>query len=751
MTELIVIFAAAAIGGLLASLLKQPIILGYLLAGIIVGPFELGLIKNYEEVEIIAELGVTFLLFTIGVEFSLAELNKVKKISLGGGGLQLLLTISLTALVAVIAGWVTTVPQGIFLGELISLSSTAVVIKALTEQDETATSHGQVMLGILIVQDLALGLMLAILPALNSPIEELGFAIGIALLKLALFALGAFVVGKWLIPPFLQLLAKTESRELFLLGVVTLCLGIALLTGKIGLSTEMGAFVAGLMISEVEYSDQTLDYVEPIRDICAAAFFAAIGVLIDPVFLWNNLTLILGLVTLVLVGKSLIVTPLVVLFRYPLKTAIIAGLGLAQIGEFSFVLAGQGSKFGLISENVYSLILGTTAVTLIVTPFVLRSLPAILARAESLPWFAQADGVLEAAEDLPFQDHIIICGYGRVGSNIVKLLRDRDYPVLVIDQSEQNVQKLREAKIPYIYGNAASLLVLEKAGVSQAKGMAIALPDPMSIRLCLKRALILNPELDLVVRANAEKDIEPLYQMGAREVVQPEFEASLELSTHLFAGLGFPLVAIQQNIQQIRDSHYLALRPEQSKDQIFREIQDATRTMKSKVYALPANSVLVGKTPENAHLRPLTGVILMAITRSNGEKIDYPEPDITIQEGDTFLLVGEADELAAFKKVAKGKIQQLPKVTDSSLWVLVPENSPVAGKILADLTFEQQFGTIVQAIRRKGKYIRFPDGDNTIQSGDNLLLFGSIELLAELGQKIAVKEKTVTILADGGV
>ena len=284
MTELIVIFAAAAIGGLVAYLLKQPIILGYLLAGIIVGPFELGLIKDYAEVETIAELGVTFLLFTIGVEFSLAELNKVKNISLGGGGLQLLLTIGLTAFVAVTFGWVTSIPQGIFLGELISLSSTAVVLKALMEQNETATSHGQVMLGILIVQDLALGLMLAILPALNSPIEELGVAIGIAVLKLLLFALGAVVVGKWLIPPFLQLLAKTESKELFLLGVVTLCLGIALLTGKIGLSTEMGAFVAGLMISEVEYSDQTLDYVEPIRDICAAAFFASIGVLIDPFF-----------------------------------------------------------------------------------------------------------------------------------------------------------------------------------------------------------------------------------------------------------------------------------------------------------------------------------------------------------------------------------------------------------------------------------------------------------------------------------
>jgi len=739
MTELIDIFAAAAIGGLVASLLKQPVILGYLLAGVIVGPFELGLISDYEEVATIAELGVTFLLFTIGVEFSFAELNKVKKIALGGGGLQLLLTISLTALVAVVGGWATTIPQGIFLGELVSLSSTAVVIKALAEQDETATAHGQVMLGILIVQDLALGLMLAILPALNSPIEELGLAIGIALLKLALFALGAFVVGKWIIPPYLRLLAKTESHELFLLGVVTLCLGIALLTGKIGLSTEMGAFVAGLMISEVEYSDQTLDYVEPIRDVCAAAFFAAIGVLIDPVFLWHNLPLILGLVAFVLVGKSLIISPLVLLFRYPLNTSIIAGLGLAQIGEFSFVLAGQGSKFGLITENVYSLILGTTAVTLIVTPFVLQWLPALLAKAESLPWFAQADRPLEVSENCTaLQGHIVVCGYGRVGSTIVKLLRESDYPVLVIEQSEQYVQKLREEKIPYIFGNAASALVLDKAGVDQAKGMAIALPDPMSIRLCLKRSLDLNPDLDLVVRASAEKDIEPLYQMGAREVVQPEFEASLELSTHLFAGLGIPLATIQQSIQQIRDSHYATFRSDLSKDQIFREIKEATRAMTTKLYTLPQNSVLIGKSLGESHLRSLTGVIVMAITRASGDKIEFPEADTILEDGDNYLLVGEVDELVAFHKLATGSIAQLPDGTDSSQWLLIAEGSAAAGQTLAQLESQSQLGAAVRAILRKGKCLRFPDSQTVTQAGDKLLVFGESTFLAELARKIAV-------------
>ncbi|MEL6166335.1 MAG: cation:proton antiporter, partial [Cyanobacteria bacterium J06628_3] len=343
--------------------------------------------------------------------------------------------------------------------------STAVVLKSLMERNETETPHGQVMLGILVVQDLALGLMLAVLPALDQPAETLGIAVLMALLKIILFAAGAVATGIWIIPPLLQLLARTESRELFLLGVVALCLGIALLTEQLGLSIEMGAFVAGLMISEVEYADQTLTYVEPLRDIFASLFFAAIGMLIDPVFLLKNIELILGLVTIVFIGKFLIITPLVKIFRYPLKTALIAGLGLAQIGEFSFVLASEGQQLGLVSRQVYLLILGTTAVTLVLTPFVLRLVPTLFDWAESMPWlkpyFAGEGKPLEVADDLPIKDHVIVCGYGRVGKNLVKLLLFHKLPVIVIDQSEARIQQLREAGIPYVYGNCISFHVLE--------------------------------------------------------------------------------------------------------------------------------------------------------------------------------------------------------------------------------------------------------------------------------------------------
>lgn len=734
MTDLIALFSAAAIGGLFASILRQPVILGYLLAGAILGPFELGLIHDYEIVETVAQLGVTFLLFAIGVEFSFAELNKVKNISLGGGGLQIALTIAITAFVSVSVGWVSTIPQGVFLGELLSLSSTAVVLKGLMESNETDTSHGQVMLGILIVQDLALGLMLAVLPALNQPIDEIGIAIAVALLKLALFALGSIVVGKWLIPPYLKLLAKTESKEIFLLGVVALCLCIALLTGEIGLSTEMGAFVAGLMISEVEYSDQTLDYVEPLRDICAAAFFVSIGILIDPVFLWDHLPLILGLVSLVFVSKSFIITPLVVLFRYPLKTALIAGLGLAQIGEFSFVLADKGRSFHLISENVYMLVLGTTAMTLVITPFVLQFLPIILSKAESSPLFEGCLMNLDKVEvswESTMEDHIIVCGYGRVGKNVVTLLLNQGYKVLVIDQSEEKIKKLQKKNIPYLYGSASSLFVLEKAEVCSAKAIAIALPDSMSSRLCVKRALQLNPELDTVISANDAEDIEMLYQLGAKEVIQPEFEASLELSGHLLRVLGLPNAKVVQNIQKIRESQYQTLQPDRSNEEILRELQEAVSTMENKWFTLPADSCLIGLTLEKAHIRRLTGVSIIEIVRANGEKIDYPPAQTILQEFDRLLLVGTSEDFNAFEYIAKEKVM-LPKEGESCLWVSIPKNTQLATEKLEEIKDKQDLGVMIQGIRRKNQYIRFPNLEKDIKAGDNILVFGKSEILSQL-------------------
>ena len=748
--DLVTVLAAAAAGGLFAALLRQPVLLGYLIAGTIVGPAGLGLIEEVVQVETLAQFGVAFLLFALGVEFSLTELKKVRAVSLGGGGLQILLTILVTMLVSLGVGWVTSPAQGIFLGGILSLSSTAVVFKSLMERNEEGTLHGQVMMGILVVQDLALGLMLAVLPALHQPADQIAWAVGKALLETGLFALAAIAAGIWLIPRLLKLLARTESRELFLLGIVVLCLGIALLAEQLHLSIAMGAFVAGLTISEVEYADQTLTYVEPLRDIFATLFFVSVGMLIDPVFLWQNLDLILGLVALVLIGKFLMIAPLVRAFRYPWRTSLLVGLGLTQIGEFSFVLASEGRNLGLVSNRVYLLILGTTAFTLMLTPFMLRLVPRLFNWLETLPWLSQyleqRDLPRAVADDLPSQNHIIVCGYGRVGRNIIQLLQDRNYPVLAIDQSERIVQQLREANIPYVYGNAASLHVLEKAGIDRAQGMAIALPDPISTRLCLKRALELAPDLDAIVRAHQDKDIEILYQLGAWEVVQPEFEASLELATHLLVGLGRSLNSIQQEVQQIRNSHYLELRPKPIAEEVARALQLAAEDMNSQWYSLPENSPLIGMTLEETDLRHLTGVSLMAIQRQSGEEVDYPNAQTALEARDRLLLVGEPDELAAFNQLAQGEVA-IPQGGNACQWLTVPPNSPVTGKTLAELNLQQQHDCQVQAIRRGWKFIQSPDDSTDLQAGDRVLLCGDSTYLEKLQDWRSNENGNLSVLA----
>jgi CPA2 family monovalent cation:H+ antiporter-2 len=563
--DLVTVLTAATLGGLLSARLKLPVILGYILGGMVVGPTGLGLIREIIQVETLAQLGAAFLLFALGVEFSLAELQKVQRIALGGGSLQILVTVGITALVSLLIGWVTTPVQGIFLGCILSLSSTAVVLRSLMERNETETAHGQVSLGILIVQDIALGLMLAVLPALDTP-QEVAQAVIQALLVTALFAGAAIAVGRWCIPSFLRWVAGTESKELFLLSVILLCLGIALVTESLGLSIEMGAFVAGLMISEVEYADQTLTYVEPLRDVFATLFFASIGMLIDPLFLWQNLEIILGLVAIAIVGKFLIVVPLVTAFGYPLQVGIFSGVALAQIGEFSFVLATEGQKLGLVSRSVYLLILGTTALTLMLTPFLIKAVPWILQLCQRVPllarWLNQADFPQAMSKSNPLGGHVIVCGYGRMGQNIVSLLLARQYPVVVIEQSEAKVQLLRDKGIPYIYGNCASEYILEAARIRQARSLVLVVADPVSSKLCLQQALKLVPHLDVVARACKDSDIDLLYQLGAKEVVHPEFEASLELSTHLLLALGETPQMVEREVMTVRQSRYADFRPD---------------------------------------------------------------------------------------------------------------------------------------------------------------------------------------------
>ena len=563
--DLTIVLVATALGGFLSHRLHQPVILGYLVSGFAIGPFGFKLLSNVADIKSLAEIGVAFLLFALGVEFSLADLKRVKQIAIKGSLLQIGLTIALVAIVTVFTGWASGITQGIFLGAVLSLSSTAIVLKTLTESGETNTVHGQIMLAILIAQDLALGVMLAILPALQQP-ENIAVALGFALVKIALFVVVAIILSLWIVPRILSNIAATESNELFLLVVIALCLGVSLTTAYLGLSIAMGAFVAGLMISEIDYAAQALAKILPLRDTFASLFFASIGMLIDPAILINNFGLILGLVTLVMLGKAAIILGIVLKFGYSLKNAIIVSFGINQIGEFSFVLALAGLKLELLSQQTYSLLLGTTAITLVLTPLSLKVAPLIADYLNQNPFLAKFLQRFSVPKTISMPeiitDHVVVAGYGRVGQVIVSILQSQGYPVVVIENSEASVQRLRMRQIPYIFGDADSELVLEKAHLETAKALAIALPDPASTRLLLKNALTIAPYLDVIARSHSNKEIDILAQMGAKEVVQPEFEAALELGNHLLKTLGAGDSYIQTVINTIRKDRYLSVRPD---------------------------------------------------------------------------------------------------------------------------------------------------------------------------------------------
>jgi CPA2 family monovalent cation:H+ antiporter-2 len=647
MVELVTVLGAAAIGGQLAHRLGQPILIGYLLAGALIGPAGLKLITVEGNIEVLAEIGVALLLFVLGVEFSLKDLLRLKAIALGGSTLQILLTIALGSGLTYWTGWVDSAPKAIFLGAVLSLSSTAVVLKSLIERHEVQTVHGQIMLAILVVQDLGLGIMLAVLPALSEPPDRIGMAVILALCKAIAFLIGAFLVGRWCIPWLVRWMGRSGSQELFLLGILVLCLGIALLAHQLGLGVAMGAFVAGLMVANVEYADHALDRILPMRDVFATLFFASIGLLIDPVFLFENAPVLVGLVAVSMLGKAAIATTVVRGFGYPIKTALIVGLGINQIGEFSFVLVDAAQAQGLLSERLYGLAVGTTAITLLITPFVVQMTPIWLAWVEQWPFaeklFQSRTPSTLLELDTPLTDHLVVAGYGRIGQTIVRMLYFQGYQVLVIDNNEAALKTLSDRKIPYLFGDASSRLVLEKANLTAAKSMAITLPDPMATRLTLKRALSIAPELDITVRAHLEREIDSLYQLGVQEVVQPEFEAALEMGAHLLLKLGDSIFDVQQMVHRYRNSRYRDILPERSEYWGGYNWESTLEGLQRSWYMVQPTSPLHGLTLAEIQVRQRTGATIMAIER-NKLLHRYPMGDTILKSGDRLLVVGDDTE-----------------------------------------------------------------------------------------------------------
>ncbi len=554
-TDLVIAVAAALVGGVIAHRLRQPVILGYLLAGIAIGPYTPGPVGDIHNVRLMAELGVAFLMFALGAEFSPSELLKMRSVASIGGPLQIGATILLGLAVSPLLGL--NLVQGLFLGSSIALSSTMVSLKVLMGRGELESLHGRIVLGILIVQDLSVVPMVVVLPALAAPVEGMLPTLGVAVVKAAAILAGAHFVGTKIAPAALYRVAATQSRELFLLAVLTLALGTALGTYALGLSLALGAFMAGLIVSESEFSHQALAEVIPLRDIFSSVFFVSVGMLIDPMFLIANVPAILLIVAAVVAGKLTICTIVPLLFHYPGREALLTGLALAQMGEFSFVLAHLGEERGVISPYLSSLILASALVSILLNPLLMHEGPRLYAVLGRIPLVrrlfrdrVQGPVGLKGAT---FENQVVICGYGRVGREMAHAMEVRKEPYLVVELDPHVVSELRRSGVPYIYGDAASAPVLAQAGVPGARLVAVALPDAASVEMAVRHARGMNPTVPIVARAHGSAHMESILAAGADEVVCPEFEAGMEFVRHAMGRFGIREEEVTELVRQHRE------------------------------------------------------------------------------------------------------------------------------------------------------------------------------------------------------
>ncbi|MGE5619619.1 MAG: cation:proton antiporter [Sphingomonadaceae bacterium] len=552
--DLVIAVSAALVGGAVAHRLGQPVVVGYLLAGVAIGPNTPGPVGNVHNVQLMAELGVAFLMFALGAEFSPTDLVEMRGVATGGGLLQIVATVLLGLAISPLLDL--SLVQGLFLGSVIALSSTMAALKILMGRGELESLHGRVILGILIVQDLSVVPMMVILPALAGPVDGLVPSLLVAALKTAAILLGAQYLGTRIAPRALARVAATGSRELFLLAVMTLALGTALATYSLGLSLAFGAFMAGLVVSESEYSHQALAEVIPLRDIFSSVFFVSVGMLIDPLFVASNVSGVLLIVAAVVVGKAVIATLVPLLFQYPGREALFTGLCLAQIGEFSFVLAHLGEQKGIIDSHLSGLILASALVSILLNPLLVhegRNLHALLRRIPLIgrPFTDRFEGPV-GVETQDLRDHVVICGGGRVGLEMVHAMKMRGEPHLVVELDTHVISQLRRQGVAYVWGDAANDRVLEEAGVHRARLMAVTLPDAASVELAVRHLRRMNPTAPIVARVHGSERVDAVLAAGANEVVCPEFEAGLEFVRHAMARFGVPEDEIGEVVKQHR-------------------------------------------------------------------------------------------------------------------------------------------------------------------------------------------------------
>jgi CPA2 family monovalent cation:H+ antiporter-2 len=640
-----IIFIASAAVILLLYKLKIPSLIGFIIAGIIIGPHGVGLITDVHFIQILAEIGVILLLFTIGIEFSLTKLFRIKKAVLGGGGAQVLFTIIGSAALTYVA--IGDVNKSIFFGFLYALSSTAIVLKLLAERGEIDSPHGHTMVGILIFQDLCIVPLMLLIPILSGDgidILDVAMKMGTA----ALIIIIVLLSSRWIVPALLHQVVRTKSRELFLTTIILLCLGIALLTSRFGLSLALGAFLAGLIISESEYAHQALSDILPFKDSFMGLFFVSIGMLMNTEFVVDNGIRIAQVVALIFGLKIITGIASALLIGNALRTSLMTGLGLAQIGEFSFVLAIAGKASGLISEEFYQIFLSSSVVTMILTPFMMNAAPTISEWITARPLMKKLIGKTKVSdrEGIPRKrhDHVIIVGFGLNGRNLAKVLKEAEIPYVVLEMNSDTVREMRKKGEPIYYGDGSSKEILHKMGIERARLLVVAISDPVSTRRIVSIARQANADVYIIVRTRYLIEVDDLKSLGADEVIPEEFETSIEIFSRVLHRYSFPRNAILDMIDKIRSNSYTALRGvEVPRHRLF-EKYEWLPEIEIDGYRIPEDSHLNEKTIKELQIRKKTGITVIAVRRGKSVHTN-PEPDFRLKAGDFLLFTGDRESM----------------------------------------------------------------------------------------------------------
>ena len=644
--DLLVLLGLGVVVVVLFSRARIPPIVGLLITGVLCGPYGFRLIGDLEQVHALAEVGVVLLLFTIGLEFSIQQLVRLRTFLLGGGGLQVGLSIALTLVIARLAGY--SVNVGIMLGMLVALSSTAIVIRLLADRGEMDAPQGHAALGILIFQDLCIVPMVLAVPFLGGGTITGGQAVGIVLRALA-FVAAAFVAARWVVPRLLDLVADTRKREVFLLTILLLCLGSAWASAQAGLSPALGAFVAGLAISDSQYNHQALGEILPLREVFNSVFFVSIGMLFDVRSAIAAPVATMVAIVVVVVGKTTVATIAAWALGQPLRVAVLAGVSIAQIGEFSFVLAGAGRDAGLLDPGLYQLFLATAVGTMALTPVLLWAAPHLATRAERVVPARLAAGrrgrELSLGNAHRATDHVIIVGYGLNGRNLARVLARTGIAYVIVEMSPEAVRAERRRGRAIQFGDATRREVLEHAGVASARMLVIAISDAAATRAAVALARQLNPRLHILVRSRYVQEMEQLVALGTDEVVPEEFETSIEIFSRVLRRYLVPRDEIEQQVQSIRHEGYEMLRSISDDPVTPEALPRIIPDLALETYRVRDGSPLDGATLASSGLRDKYAVTVAAIQRSDGAFSISPAGPERLVAGDVVLLLGRRDAL----------------------------------------------------------------------------------------------------------